>query len=277
MTNQGILPDVVTYTLLLRAVLTPPAPGQSPALGLDPNCEVISDECSVVDEEINLEPSSAPVASQPKFSGALAARYGLDILRRMREDGGRNVPNAVTYTAYLNGCAIVDAHELALSALSDMLDEAVTPKLKTFEAIVHLADRFDDRPPPEVVDVKEEEEEEEDEGMEEEEGEEPVAVKQRPKPPPPPPLSAASGALQLTFYQRVVDIFEGRRLPLHAVVYMPMLQAALAAGDAKAVSELLGARREGQSFPLRRTLRNAVLGLEEEAEAWLTGEMKLVR
>ena len=258
-------------------MLTPPAPGQSPALGLDPNCEVISDECSVVDEEINLEPSSVPVASQPKFSGALAARYGLDILRRMREDGGRNVPNAVTYTAYLNGCAIVDAHELALSALSDMLDEAVTPKLKTFEAIVHLADRFDDRPPPEVVDVKEEEEEEE-EGMEEgEEGEEPVAVKQRPKPPPPPPLSAASGALQLTFYQRVVDIFEGRRLPLHAVVYMPMLQAALAAGDAKAVSELLGARREGQSFPLRRTLRNAVLGLEEEAEAWLTGEMKVVR
>ena len=36
MTNQGILPDVVTYTLLLRAVLTPPAPGQSPALGLGP-------------------------------------------------------------------------------------------------------------------------------------------------------------------------------------------------------------------------------------------------
>ena len=50
---------------------------------------MISDECSVVDEEINLEPSAAPVASQPKFSGALAARYGLDILRRMREDGGR--------------------------------------------------------------------------------------------------------------------------------------------------------------------------------------------
>ena len=163
------------------------------------------------------------------------------------------MPNAVTYTAYLNGCAIVDAHELALSALSDMLDEAVTPKLKTFEAIVHLADRFDDRPPPEVVDVKEEEEEEE-EGMEEgEEGEEPV-VKQRPKPPPPPP-SPRRAVL-------AADLLPARRRHLRGSA------AAITRGrlHADASSGARGGGREGGERAVGREERGPELPVEADAE-----------
>ena len=82
-----------------------------------------------------------------------------------------------------------------------------------------------------------------------------------------PTLAAAQ---QLDILLRIWDMFEQRRLPLHADVYVPMLRAARGAGDTAAARDLMAARRAGSTFPLRRKQRNAVEDLEAETDVWLS-------
>merc|ERR1719440_1951657 len=115
----------------------------------------------------------------------MAARRAYDILRRMRDEGGDASPNAVSYHAFLNGCAGVSAHELALTALGEQLDANIAPTRKTFEAIVRLADAH---APKGKADDRDRE---------------------------PSPKEAA---MQLSFYERVANLFADRGRPLHADV-----------------------------------------------------------
>lgn len=244
MTAQGLLPDAVTYTLLIRAVLTKPAEGQQPALGLADGATRLAPQLAPLNDV-------APAEEAPSY--AMQPRRAYDLLRRMRREGGRAAPSAVTYDAFLRGCATHEAYEIAISALGDMLEDRLTPTRKVFDAIVVLGDAHATGGAPPTPQPGGGPTEDDD---------------ARPRRPPP---SKAVAAQQLAFFERVLDLFESRRLPLHADVYMPMLRAAMHARDEEAARGLLGVRREGgrESFPLRRAQRNAVLELEGEVEAWL--------
>ena len=66
------------------------------------------------------------------------------------------------------------------------------------------------------------------------------------------------------------------RKPLHTDLYVPMLRAARAAGEAAAVSELMRQRREASAFRVSRAQRNAVLDLEAQMDAWVSEQVEEV-
>ena len=216
MKDDDVAPDTVTYTLLIRAMLTRPRPRGRPAP-------------PTIDGE---PPPPPPPPPRPDITGrdAMAARLAYDVLRKMRSEGGRCAPNAVTYNAFLHGCAQFSAIDLAMKALEEMLDSALTPTLRTFEALVELAE---------------------------------VHGYEQTNP-------SAAAAQQLDLLLRIWDMFEQRRLPLHADIYVPMLRAARTAGDTAAARDLMAARRSGSTFPLPRNKKNAVQDLEAETDVWLS-------
>ena len=255
MTAQAIRPDAVTYTLLVRAILTKPSKGQPAALGPSEN-PARAAPLDLEERKLRLDAAAGGGGGGANAATSASAlsmqpRRAYDLLKRMRREGMR--PTAVTYQAFLSGCAAFGAYELAITALGEMLAENITPTRAVFESIVALVDAHEAASTPESRPAEQKD-----------------GANSAPRPPP----SKAIAAKQLAFLWRIVTLFEERRLPLHADVYMPMLRAAHNARDTEAARDLISMREDGEPalFPLRQNQRNAVLGLEEEVESWLASK-----
>ena len=272
MVSQGVPPDVVSHTLLIRALLAP-ADGRREdgrrrrgaaadgAAGRGANATDSSERVAAallgndrgklgggVGDALRgggeAQRSGGSGGSGESGGGdeeATATARALAVVRAMEAAGGASAPNELTYTAFIKGCVQRGAYELALEGLDSMMGRGLMPSRRTYAALTAGA-----RPDAEA-------------GAKAGAGAE------------------AEAEAELRFYESVIGQFEARRLCLHADLYLPALRAATATGDRRAVVALLDKRRapatdgDRHAMALPRALIQQVEDAEGMAHAMLEG------